>query len=368
MSDSPEQAKSSNRFMLLLRTGGWVILLAVVLTACVLVWRVRAIVGVGGSRAIGDGWNVATYGFDLSPCLIPPEQIVAAGFPKDGIPALIDPPVIPGSQVAQRNRTRRGKYLVPGDRIIGVAIEGQSRAYPLRIVNWHEVVNDTLGGRPIAVTYSPLCDSVVVFDRGVGNEVVTFGVSGLLYNSNLLMYDRRSDTAKESLWSQLQFRAVAGPAGADRIRLTIIPASVVHWSRWLEKHPDTEVIEPDPRFRRRYKRNPYGHYYSSDHLHFPVRPLPPADTPLYKTPVVVVGADGVRQVFPLPAVAAKADAQGHWQTDIDAVPVRFIYRANPPTVEVELAYADSKRTLEVIHTFWFAWYATHPDDAVLAVK
>jgi len=345
-----------------------VILLAVALTAAIVVWRLIAVLATGGSSAIGDGTDPATYGFDLSTSLIPSEQIVAAGIPKDGIPALDSPPTIPGSQVQAINEAKRGKFLVTGDRVIGVSINGKSRAYPIRMLNWHEVVNDTLGGRPIVITYSPLCDSVVVFDRRLGDEVLTFGVSGLLYNSNLLMYDRRPDGKGESLWSQLQFRAIAGPAATAGLQLTIVPACVVRWGDWLERHGDTDVIVGDPKLAKRYKRDPYGHYYSSDTLHFSVAPLPPVETIPYKERVVVVGVnDGsgsgiVRHVFPFSAVAAAVDAAGSWQTDIDETNVRFTYRGHPPTVHVTAS--DPQTDLEIIYSFWFAWYAVHPDADV----
>ena len=113
-----------------------------------------------------------------------------------------------------------GRFLVPGDLVIGLSLHGEARAYPLEILALHEVCNDTLGGEPILVTYQPLCDSAVVFERRVDGHTREFGVSGLLYNSNLLMYDRHPEQPQdESLWSQLQFRALAGPAAAQHATL-----------------------------------------------------------------------------------------------------------------------------------------------------
>jgi hypothetical protein len=349
--------------------GGWVILLAIGLTSAIVAWRLIIIATASRADVVGDGRDVATYGFDLSTTLVPTEQIVAGGVPKDGIPAFVAPPTVPGSRVKQINEAKRGKLLVPSDRVIGVSVGDEARAYPIRMLNWHEVANDTLGGREIAVTYSPLCDSVVVFDRRVGDDVLTFGVSGLLYNSNLVMYDRRPDAVGESLWSQLQLRAIAGPAAAVKTRLTAIPASLVQWGDWLERHPDTDVITGDPQLTKRYKRDPYGHYYSSDSLKFPVTPLPPADSMPFKERVVVVGvhnskSDGntIRRVFPLSTIATAVDAAGSWTTDIGTTPVRFTYRDHPPTVHV--AAIDPGADVEVIYSFWFAWHAMHPDANV----
>ncbi|GAF92675.1 unnamed protein product, partial [marine sediment metagenome] len=120
-------------------------------------------------------------GFDLSNSVLPRKLIRRGGPSRDGIPALVDPPVVNASQVG---------YLRPFDRVAGVVVEGVARAYPLRILNYHEVVNDRVGRTSLAVTYCPLCDSVVVFDRRTDRGELQFGVSGLLYNSNVLLYDR----------------------------------------------------------------------------------------------------------------------------------------------------------------------------------
>lgn len=348
--------------MLSFSAGGWVILLAVLLTLGILGWRVASLWSGGASRAVGDGRTVATYGFDISTCLIPREQVVAGGMPKDGLPALIDPAVIPASEVDSINEAMHGKFLVPADRVIGVHLNGQSRAYPLRMLNWHEIANDTVGGVPIAVTYNPLCDSAVVFDRRVGGQTLTFGVSGLLYNSNLLMYDRRSETGAESLWSQLQGRAVAGPAAGLGHRLEILPAALVRLGDWRKLHANSEVLGPNEAFMDRYKRAPYVSYYGSDRLRFPVQPAAPPAGPPNKTQVVAIGSGPQRRVFSLPDIARRADASGVWQTTVGEVPVRLTYSAEPPTVLVE---PDAPgRDLPAVYSFWFAWYAMHPGSVL----
>lgn len=265
-----EAASRPAQRLLDFRSGGWVLLIAVGLcVATVVLWVQR----LGGQRPIvGDGRNVATYGFDLSTCLVPRGEIVAAGFAKDGLPAMTNSAVFTPAQADEFSHELRaahqGRFLVDSDRVIGVVVNGAARAYPLRVITWHEVVNDTLGGRPIVVTYNPLCDSTVVFDRRVAGETLELGVSGLLYNSNLLMYDRRPEARGESLWSQLQFRAIAGPAAEKGRTLALVPAVVVHWSDWLARYPDTSVLAPD-RDRLRVYQNTYDPYFGSDLLRFP---------------------------------------------------------------------------------------------------
>ena len=336
------------------RSGGWLLLLMMGLVLAVVAWRVLPLLGTS-SRAIGDGFDVESYGFSMAGLNVPRELIVAAGFPKDGMPALVDPGEMPGSGVIPLNESRRGKYLVTSDRIVGVVLGGEARAYPVRLLNWHEVINDTLGGIPIAVTYHPLCDSVVVFDRRVDGEVLEFGISGLLFNSNQLLFDRRSDPAGESLWSQLLARAVAGPAALAGRTLDVLPASVARWDRWLDLYPDTTVIDPDPDLVARYERNPYGNYFLTGQPRFPVEPLPPqGDLKLMQPIIVVETADG-QWVHALTEASA---APGAWSEPLPGV--RFLADTDGVTTTYLLEAEPGTR---VIHSLWFAWYAHHPGTA-----
>jgi hypothetical protein len=334
------------------RSGGWLLLLAAALVVAIVAWRVVPILRTS-SRAIGDGQQVESYGFSLDPLLVARERIVAAGFAKDGIPALVDPPRMRGDAVAAFNESMRGKYVVSDDRVVGLVLAGEARAYPVRLLNWHEIVNDTLGGVPVAVTYHPLCDSVVVFDRRVAGETLEFAVSGLLHNSNLLMFDRRAEARRESLWSQLLARAVAGPAAREGRVLRVLPASLARWDLWLEAHPDTTVIAPDPKLVKRYERNPYGNYYLTAKLRFPVDPLPPDDGRSKMRPIVVVERDGRRWLGDLDP---QRPAEDGWQEPLAGVRLR-IDRSAPPSVLIEPGEGT-----RVFYSAWFAWYAHYPSE------
>jgi len=321
-------------------TGGlrWLFLAAAAFFLLVGYLQIRGIVRSGRIAAVGDGRNVASYGFDLTTCLVPRATLVAAGMPKDTLEPLNMQYLLTAAQVDSLNAAERGKYLVPDDLVIGVVIGGVPRAYPTRVLDWHEVTNDTLGGRPIAVTWHPLCGSSVVFDRRVAGETLTFGQSGLLTNSNLLLYDRRDDTADESLWSQLQARAVAGPAagsvagpaaGPAGVRgdsLIVLPHVLTSWSRWRAAYPQTTVPLPDPSRRKSYARRPYGSYEGSDLLRFPVAPLPPPAGHRYKSRI-------------------RAERRGGgW--DVEFVDVRE-----------EPAGPRRGPALPTVYAYWFAWYA-----------
>ena len=185
-------------------------------------------------------------------------------------------------------------FLKPTDSVIGVTLNDDSRAYPLAILDLHEVVNDTVGDTPIAVTYCPLCDSSVVFDRRIAGQQRELGVSGRLYNSNVLMYDRQaSDT--ESLVSQMMARGVSGPLA--NVSLARLPLEVTTWQSWLERHPSSKVLSPDTGFGRKYDRSVYSHYFESPQLMFAIEPMDQRVAP--KTRVLGVAAGGHHRAYPV---------------------------------------------------------------------
>ena len=328
--DEPRTDREAAFGGLTLRQGGWVLLLAGALVVLTLVLHGVRIARTRSHPAIGDGRDIRSYRFDLDTATVPLERIVASGLPRDGLPALDDPPTIDARTLGPRPTLAGVRKLHGTDRVLGVRIGGTTRAYPLWILAWHEVVNDTLAGVPILVTYNPLSDAAVVFDRRVAGRELRFGFSGLLYNSNLLVFDRQPRPEDSSLWSQLRFEAVAGPAAARGDRLTVLPCVVTYWKHWRTRYPETSVLLPLRPLRQRYRRDAYKAYFGTQRLRFPVSPLPPADSLPLKTPVVATLEDGRWRVrrcdrFELPAL---------WD-----------------------------RTARV-HAFWFAWYAMHP-DAVL---
>ncbi|MFB3908674.1 MAG: DUF3179 domain-containing (seleno)protein [Candidatus Eisenbacteria bacterium] len=348
------------------RSGGWVLGAAVLLVFGAVAWRMVDLIGSGSSsRAIGDGKDPATYRFDLSNARAAPGAIAAAGIPRDGVRVLDLPRVVTLAGVDSiEEARRRGRFLVSADRIVGVTIAGRSRAYPVRLLNWHEIVNDTLAGRPIAVTWSPLAGAAVVLDRSRGavGTVPTaatgprwFGVSGLLWQSSLLMYDRET----ESLWSPLVARAIAGRQVGES--LDVLPSSYETWAEWRMDHPATTVLAPLPELQEAYDREPYGSYEGSDLLRFPVDPLPAREGGRpWKEVVLAVRFGTEWRPFSMREVREKAGPApaGTWDATIGGRQVRFTIGAEPPTMRV--APIDGGPDLPSFLCYWFAWYATHP--------
>ena len=188
--------------------------------------------------------------------IVPLDQIVSGGPPPDGIPSIDSPKFI---SIDDGN-----KFLADSDKVVGVKINGDVRAYPLQILVWHEIVNDNVGGIPVAITYCPLCFTNQVFSRTVNNTILEFGTSGKLYNSNLVMYDRSIN----SLWSQALGEGIVGKYAG--IKLQKLPFDVAYWKDWKQLYPQSKVLSKDTGSARPYGADPYGDYYTSPDILFPI--------------------------------------------------------------------------------------------------
>ena len=187
--------------------------------------------------------------------IVPLEKIKSGGPPKDGIPSIDNPKFAPVSE---------SQFVPDTTFVIGLDINGEKRAYPLFIMVWHEIVNDSIGGVPVAVTYCPLCFTNQVFERVIDGKEVEFGTSGKLYNSNLVMYDRLTD----SYWSQALGVAITGELTGYELKR--IPFDVISWADWKTLHPDTLVLTTETGHIRSYGVDPYGDYYTDPRILFPV--------------------------------------------------------------------------------------------------
>lgn len=179
-------------------------------------------------------------------CLIPTNLIVNGGVGRDGIPALNSPDVVPAST--------GDFFLVSDDLVLGVVVNGEARAYPHGVLWWHEIVNDVLGGRPIVVSFCPLTGSGLVYDPVINGQLHNFGVSGLLFDNNLILFDRTT----ESLWSQMRVQSICGSLQGTRPPL--LPLVQSTWAAWKAMYPDTTVVSFNTGFSRDYTLYPYGDY------------------------------------------------------------------------------------------------------------
>ena len=313
--------------------------------------------------------------------LIPLDKIKGGGPPKDGIPS-IDNPMFANVKDAD--------FMSDSDTVIGLKINGETKAYPLFVLVWHEIVNDTVGGTPVSVTYCPLCYTNQVFERIIDGQEVEFGTSGKLYNSNLLMYDRLT----ESYWSQALGMAVTGELTG--YELDLVPFDVITWGDWKILHPDTLVLTTDTGHLRSYATDPYGKYYTEPRIMFPVEY---SDDRIYPKEIIlgfnqdetykaykqndiesnIIVNDFIDDV-PVMLVSLYSQNSRAFERSLDGVVLNFEYsdgvifdtqtnsqwNYDGMAVSGEHEGKQLKR-MAIEPGFWFAWVAFHPDTLVFGV-
>ena len=285
---------------------------------------------------------VRKNGFELDGASVPSREIFSGGPPRDGIPSIDRPRFVVAADA--------GRFLRDRDRILGISRNGVVKAYPIAILNYHEIVNDWFGDESILVTYCPLCGTGMAFEAAIAGEDRVFGVSGLLYNSDVLLYDRKS----ESLWSQLMLEAVAGPLKGKPLKMVAV--SHTTWADWRDRHPETQVLSEDTGFRRDYAADPYPGYGSSRRIMFPVS----SRDRRYHAKERVIGllVNGRSKAYPFVELER---AGGH---------VEDMFAKRSLTVELDAEnqtgrVLDAKgQEMPTVIVYWFAWQAFHPKGEV----
>ncbi len=228
------------------------------------------------------GWKT-----DFSRHTVPFSEIMSGGVPRDGIPP-IDNPRFTTIEAA-------GAWLDEQEPVIALVLGDQARAYPLQIMTWHEIVNDVVAGVPVTVTFCPLCNSAVAFERRLDGKVYDFGVSGNLRNSDLIMWDRQT----ESWWQQFTGEAIVGALAGRRLKF--VPATIVAWADFKAAHPQGSVLSRDTGHARSYGQNPYVGYDRADTPPFLFDGRPDGRL-LPKERVVAVTVGGADAAFPFSAL------------------------------------------------------------------
>ncbi len=286
-------------------------------------------------------------GFDLTDALIPVDEILSGGPPRDGIPAINQPKFEAASEAG---------WMRDKDRVLALVVGGQAKAYPIGILNWHEIVNDKVGDQHFVVTYCPLCGTGVVFAANIADTALQFGVSGLLYNSDVLLYDRNS----ESLWSQLLGKSVSGKLKG--VNLHQLPASHTTWKDWQQRYPDTLVLSRNTGFTRNYRESPYSGYEKTRRLYFKVSNKAPAD---YHPKERVIGLeiDGFFKAYPYSELSKNAKAG--FNDTVAGKTVRIQWNEEAQSGGITHENGDA---LPVVSSFWFAWFTFHPDTEIFSVN
>ncbi len=286
---------------------------------------------------LGGEFNINEEKFSVDP-----SKLVGGGPPKDGIPS-IDDPKFDSAQKAW-------DWLKSGDTVFGIVHKGEARAYPQRVLVWHEIVNDTIQSDPILITYCPLCLTAIAFERKIDGVTAEFGVSGKLYNSNLVMYSRTNDEIKtESLWTQPGEAIVGDFTGKKLKQITL---DTVKWKDWVDQHPNTKVLSRDTGYVRNYDSDPYGDYYTRKGV---FAPLENEDDRLFEKAIVFgIEIDGKTKAYPEEELKKTPNF-----TDEFAGKKLQVTRRSDGSVRIK-NLTDGKEIINTI-SFWFAWAAFHPD-------
>lgn len=259
---------------------------------------------------------------------------------KDSIPALTNPAYESGSSSLN--------WLKKEDLVIGVNYDGDVRAYPIKILSWHEIVNDTIGGKDVLISYSPLCGSGVVYSRKVEDKTLTFGNTGALYESCTVIYDVDSN----SYWWQVNGQSIRGEY-IDK-KMTIEPAMITTWEAWYKEYPNSQVLSVNTGSSRDYLTDPYTDYYKIDSSAFPVSVN---DTRL-AAKSTVVGVE-VNSKFKAYAVA---DAKGKVIKDeFEGKSIEVVGDAQGRTAQIFYVENNQKAVAPQSSAFWFAWSTAHPE-------
>jgi hypothetical protein len=331
--------------------------------------------------------------------LVDPEEIVAGGVPPDGIPPIDDPRFLEPARV---------RFLAPQEPVVSVEVNAIAKAYPVRILMWHEIVNDDFDGVPVVVTYCPLCNTGIAFLRPIiHGELLDFGTSGKLYRSNLVMYDRQTN----SFWPQALGQAVVGPLLGEE--LEPVPTRLLSWADWRQAHPDGLVLSTRTGHRRDYGSNPYEGYEDAERPFLfagePDPRLPPTEHVLGVSDTATIAfpyselerlsSEGVTAVhrtvggkrlvvlWKAGTVSALDAAQIPMSADVGAAAAyeprvgtrrltfvvregTFVDEQTGSTWSIAGEAIDGPldgRRLEVavaLDSFWFAWAAFHPETAI----
>ena len=275
--------------------------------------------------------------FQFENAIIPVEEIRSGGPPKDGIPALLNPKFV---------NTEEAVFLKDTDRVIGMVVNKDVKAYPIRILNWHEIVNDEINGKKIIVSFCPLCGTAMVFESQIEGKLYTFGVSGLLYNSDVLMYDHQT----ESLWSQIKMKAVTGAMAGTSLKL--MASEVTTWKDWKTRYPRSQVLSIKTGYSRDYENNPYANYENSQRLYFPVD----VSDKRRKNKDWVFGIllNGVAKAYPYDELAKE---KGPLKDNLGNQTIFIHFDKGNRSVRAE---TSTGKPVPGVSAYWFAWQAFYP--------
>ena len=348
----PEELRSTPKGPIRFKEGGWLLLLTLLIAIGLLAWGLAPALLQLADRPPGNGKDIESYAFNLSNAKVPLDSIEPSMLHRDMVPVEQDPIILSPKDMTEANEGRR-KYLVSDDLLIGVVIDGQARAYPLSILNVHEVINDQIGDVPLAVTWHWPSGATQVMDRRVNDSVLKLGVSGLVSSGNQLLYPIRNDAIRgeEPLVSQALGHSVTG----SDLEFQLIPHEVVTWADWSDRHPRTTVIAARPELKNRYKKGKPDTWFESDRLMFKT-PIPEIG-PSPKTHMLWIKSEDGETFVSLDELVLAADESGQATVEHAGIDLKLAVTSDPPTARLIEAPAGT----QAMRILWISGHALAPD-------
>ncbi|MBW2998601.1 DUF3179 domain-containing protein [Candidatus Woesearchaeota archaeon] len=277
--------------------------------------------------------------------IVHPSKILSGGPPKDGIPSIDYPKFVSMSDARE--------WIKDNELVLFIEYKDEVRIYPLQILVWHEIVTEVIKDDPILITYCPLCGTGIAYGRTINGEAVEFGTSGKLFNSNLVMYDRLTDT----YWSQIDGKAIVGELTGTELKEISIDTLV--WRDIKDSFEDAKVLSKDTGFFRDYGEDPYGNYYENSFLIFPVENEDNRVHP--KTVVHGIYVDGVYKAYRDDEIKEK----GSFEDEINNIKISVSADESG-----RITFTNLKNNTEIVKErgFWFSWYAFHPNTLLYGME
>ena len=348
---------SKKNSLITFKEGGWVLTLMGVILISITIWAISPAIFRVANQEPGDGRTLESYMFNLDELSIPRDVVIPSMHHRNMSPTLSNPLIWSSEMIAERNRSKRNKFLVSGDLIIGVTIGNESRAYPLHMLHVHELINDTLGGTPITVSWHWPSGHAIVHKRLIKGKICDFANSGIAGNGGMLIYPKEDSPGNEQLFSLLLNKSVTGV----NQELEIVPHEVMDWKTWVEMHPETTSIAPNENFKKRYRKGDPSMYFLTDTLYFPAKPMPPIQEN-FKAHVLAIKSESGFSVYSIHDLVEKADEFGHLQLNIDGKPITLLTNKEPLWAA---AYDENGEPMISQRALWFAWFANHPSTKII---
>ncbi|MDP6542301.1 MAG: DUF3179 domain-containing (seleno)protein, partial [Phycisphaerales bacterium] len=311
------------------RSGGWVLVISAIVLIGVVIWAVAPAVFRLAILPPGDNQTIESYEFDLSNLQLDRELVVPAMRHRNMSPILTDPIVLSPEEIQLLNNSKRDPLVVSNDLVIGVVINGEARAYPLHFLHVHEIINDTLGGTPIAIMWHWPSGHIVVYERNISGNIAQFANSGLVGNGGMLFYKLGDRVGNEQLFASMLGSSVTG----ESVVLSPVIHDVVSWKRWHSEHPKTTSLGPDKQMKKRYRKASPELYFLTEKIYFPTDPIPISKA-APKTTVIVISIGEIERVYSLPDLLDVAGDDGKVIETVGGVKIVFTVDSHPMSVSV----------------------------------